>query len=120
MLSAMITIVLAISALLTGVLLAELEPLTELFIEIGMPYLTETQYTMPVFFVLVLWVIKRIYDIWLYTDETIPLKLSILALVMSVVGLLVFFRILTLGTLILVAAAYWNNGIVQSYYPRSN
>ncbi len=119
MLSAMITIALAICALLTGVLLAELEPLTAFFIETDMVYLTQQQYVIPVFFALVFWVIKRLYDISQYTDETIPLKLAILALVMSVVGLLVFFRILTLGTLILVMAAYWSRGIVKSYYPRS-
>jgi len=120
MLSVMMTTALAICALLTGVLLADLEPLTVIFIEMGMPYLTQHQYTMPVFFVLVLWVIKRLYNIWQYTDEDTPLKLAILALVMSIVGLLIFFRILTLGTLILVAAAYWSHGIVKSYYPRSS
>jgi len=112
-------IILAYASLIVGILLADMEILNTFFIENGLHFLTQKIYILPIFFTLVLLTIKGIYDISLYTDETIPLKISILSLIMAIIGLLVFFRILALGMLFLIAAAYWNRGIVRSYYPRN-
>ena len=60
-------------------------------------------------------VIKRLRFIVNYTDEVIPLYLSILGLVLSTAGVLIYTRLMLLGVLCLVAAAYWNNGILKSY-----
>lgn len=112
------TIIYAILALLVGVLLAETSVLTTFFTDNNLLLLTQKSYILPTFFVLVLLTLKGLYEISQYTDEYIPLKLGVLALVLSIIGLLVFFRVLMLGMIILVVAAIWSRGIVRSYYPR--
>ena len=111
-------IILSVLALFIAILLADIEILNTLFFKIGLSFLTDTTYTLPVFFSLILIVVKNIYDTSLYTDETIPLKLAILSLIMAIVGYIIFYRILLLGTFILIAASYWNYGTVMSYFPK--
>ena len=111
-------IILAYIALGVGLLLTGIPQLTEFLKANDFLFLTQKEYILPVFFALVLLVIKGIYDITKYTDETIPLKLSVLSLGLAIFGYFVFFRILLLGVIILIVAAYWKRGIVRSYYPR--
>ena len=111
-------IILSVIVLFIAILLADMEILNTLFFKVGLSFLTNTNYTLPLFFFLIILVVKNIYDTAQYTDETIPLKLSILALIMAAVGYIVFYRILLLGTLILIAASYWSHGTVMSYFPK--
>ena len=111
------TIIYAVLALFVGILLAEMAPVVTFLTENGLPALTQKIYTVPAFFILVLLALKGLFDISQYTDEFIPVKLGIIALVFSIIGLFVFFRILILGVLILIVAAFWSRGIVNSYYP---
>jgi len=111
-------IILAYASLIAGILLADLEILNTFFTENGLHFLTQKIYTVPIFFSLVLLTIKGLYDISLYTDETIPLKIGFLSFIMAIFGLFIFFRVLILGMLFLIVAAYWSRGIVRSYYPR--
>lgn len=111
-------IYIAVAVLLIGILLADIEVLNTFFIESDMAYLTNINYILPVFFSLMLIVVKNIYEMSLYTDEGIPIKLAILALILAVVGFFIFYRILLLGTFILILAAYWNRNTVLSYYPQ--
>ena len=61
-------------------------------------------------------VIRKIYLIVQYTDEVLPLYLSLAGLVLAVGGAFVFTRLMLLGALCLVAGAYWSKGVVMSYY----
>ena len=65
--------------------------------------------------VLFLLVIKKIHFVLAYTDEVIPFYLSLLGLTLATAGVLLFTRLMLLGGLCLMAAAYWNNGILKSY-----
>jgi len=65
-----------------------------------------------IFFLLV---IKRLHFILSYTDEAIPFYLSLLGLALSLAGAFIYTRMMLLGLICLVTAAYWNNGIVRSY-----
>jgi len=112
------SIILAYSAAVVGILLADISILVDFFNQNGLEFLNEKKFTLPVFFLFILLAIKNIYEISLYTDETIPLKLSILGLILAIIGLLVFFRVLILGMVALVVGAYWSRAIVRSYYPR--
>ncbi|HFE37747.1 MAG TPA: hypothetical protein ENK06_04915 [Gammaproteobacteria bacterium] len=111
-------IILACIALFVGVLLAGIPPVTAFLDANDLHFLTQAHYLVPAYFFFVLLTIKGIYRITEYTDETIPLKLGVLAVILSIAGLAWFFRLLILGALILIVAAYWNQGIVKSYYPR--
>lgn len=110
-------IILSYAVLVVGILIADIEILNEIFTEFGMAFLTKEIYIVPAFFFLVLLTIKGIYDVSLYTDETIPLKLGILSLVLGIIGFLVFYRVLLLGTFILIAATVWDRRVILSYYP---
>ena len=68
-------IYLSVAALLISILLADMEILNTFLFKNGLVILTNTNYILPVFFTIILLVIKNIYDISLYTDESIPLKL---------------------------------------------
>lgn len=116
--SLMKNIILACISLSLSVLLADTQVVNTFFNENNLQILTQKIYILPIFFAFVLLTIKGIYDVALYTDEFIPFKLSVLSFILSIIGLFVFFRILMLGMIILVVAAYWNRGIVRSYYPR--
>lgn len=112
------TLIYAVLALFVAVLLAEMAPVVTFLSENGFTALTQKIYTLPAFFILMLLALKGLFDIAQYTDEFIPVKLGVVALVFSVIGLLVFFRVLVLGVLILIVAAVWSRRIVKSYYPR--
>ena len=108
----------ALLALLFGVLASEFMPLVTYVKSIDAEILINPFFVLPCLFALILLVIKHNHVIATYTDEYLPFQLSVLSLILTIVGLLVFSRIMILGLLFLIASAHWSNRTVQQYYPR--
>ncbi|MDH5256355.1 MAG: hypothetical protein OEX07_00040 [Gammaproteobacteria bacterium] len=107
---------LSICAFLTGIFWMASAPVKSALMSFGYDIVPDDNILIAITGLLFALVIKKIHYIVGYTDEVLPLYLSILGLLLATAGVFVFTRLMLLGGLCLVASAYWSKGIVRSYY----
>lgn len=109
-------IILAFAALIAGICAANLGLIQQYVNYPSIQFLLNSYLLIPVLFLLIALVMNGNYFIAGYTDEYLPFQLSILALILTLLGLVFFTRLMILGLLLLIASAYWSKKTVQQYY----
>jgi len=107
---------LAICAFVTGIFWMASAPIKTALIGFGYDIVPDDNILIAVIAILFFLVIKRLHFLVGYTDEVLPLYLSLIGLALAAGGVFLFTRLMFLGGLCLVAGAYWSNGVVESYY----
>jgi len=105
-------------ALVIGILAADIKPLVEFLNSQSAELLVNKIIVIPCLIATILLVIKHNHFIATYTDEYIPFQLSVVALVLTIIGLYLFTRIMFLGLIALIASSYWSRGTIKQYFPR--
>lgn len=106
---------LSICALITGIVWMASAPLKTALIGFGYDVIPDDNILIAIITVLFLIVIQKTYSLTGYTDEVLPLYLSLLAFALAAAGVFLYTRLMLLGVICLFAAAFWNKGIVRSY-----
>lgn len=91
-------------------------PIKSFLIESGYDVIPEDDILVAIVGILFVIVIKRIHYLISYTDEILPLYISLLGLALATGGVFIFTRLMLLGGLCLIAGAYWSKGTVDAYY----
>jgi len=106
----------AIGTLIIGMCIANFLPVTALISMAGGEFLLQDYYLLPAFFLLLFIAAKGVHHIATYTDEFLPFQLCLLAFVLAILGLWFWMRLLILGTICLIAAAFWSRRTVKQYF----
>jgi len=107
---------LSICAFIVGLCWMASAPLKAALLNLGYDIVPDDNILLAILGVLFFIVVKRIRALVDYTDEVLPYYLSLAGFVLSIAGAFLFTRLMLLGGLSLVAAAYWSQGVVRSYY----
>lgn len=110
------SIFLSICAFILGIIWMASAPLKEFLVSYDYDVIPEDYILVGIIGTLFLIVIKNIHFLVSYTDEILPLYISLLGLALATGGVFVFTRLMVLGGLCLIAGAYWSRGTVMSYY----
>jgi len=113
---AMNSFFLSICAFIIGICWMASAPLKTALVSVGYDIVPDDNILIAIIAVIFVIVIKKIHYLVGYTDEILPFYLSLLGLALATAGVFLYTRLMLLGGLCLIGAAYWSKGVVMSYY----
>ncbi|MDX1810942.1 MAG: hypothetical protein R3240_03275 [Gammaproteobacteria bacterium] len=112
------TLYISYLSLLPALAIGKFGPLVELISMAHQDILLSPYFLFPIYLVIAIYVMGNIFHITQYTDEFLPLQLSLLNFVVAGIGMWIYPQLVFGAAALLIFSAYWCSESVEQYFPK--